>query len=79
MRILDEANDRSMKRVSLYLTPEEARSLLLQLEKLLATPKIHHIHSTDEGLQREITVAVYTRLNLQEFDERSRKLIERDL
>ena len=78
MRILDNANVRPIKQITLYLTMDEAKSLYNQLDKLISKPKIHHIHFEDESFEREITVAIYTDSNISEFDERSRRLIEKD-
>ena len=78
MRILDNANVRPIKQITLYLTMDEAKSLYNQLDKLISKPKIHHIHVEDESFEREITVAIYTDSNISEFDERSRRLIEKD-
>jgi hypothetical protein len=78
MRILDEDNDRSLKRITLFLTADEANSLYNQLGKLLSKPKTHHLHVEDENFEREITLAIYSASDLLKFDERSRKLIEKD-
>lgn len=78
MRILDETSDRALKRVSLFLTPEEAKSVAGQLEGLISKPGLHHIHIEDEGFEREITIAIYTQSNISKFDRRSRLLIEDD-
>ncbi len=78
MRILSEINDQPIKRVTLYLTTDEAVSMLKQLEDLITKPKRHHIHVEDKNFEREITIAIYTEMNLSTFDERSRKLIEKN-
>jgi hypothetical protein len=66
--------------VTLYLTPDEARQLAAYLEQLADDPVgLHHSHLEEvEGnkVTREITVAVYVDENLNQFDERSRRLIE---
>jgi hypothetical protein len=78
MRILNEVTDQPIKRVALYLTIDEAKSLLTQLDGLISKPKRHHIHVEDASNEREITVAIYSGSNLSQFDERSRRLIEKD-
>jgi len=78
MKILNEINDSPIKHVTLFLTPDEAKSLIKQIGDLLAKPKLHHVHIEDEDFEREITVVVYTPSNISTFDERSRKLIEKD-
>ena len=82
MRILD-ANDpsgRPLAEVAIYLTPDEALQLASKLELLADDPVgLHHLHVEDvegETVVREITVAVYVEENLDQFDERSRRLIE---
>lgn len=79
MRILDETNDRSLKGVSLFLTPEEAESMLAQLGALVSRTRRHHVHIEDEDSEREITIAIYTESNVSQFDRRSRLLIEEDV
>lgn len=78
MRILDEDTNSAIKRVSLFLTREEAESLRKQLDTLIAKPKNHHVHVEDESFEREITIAMYSKGDVSQFDERSRRLIEKD-
>ncbi len=75
MRIYDDESKRILSSVTLYLTPGEARELAGAAEDLAANPEHHHHHVSDETCQLEITVAVYTRTNLNQFDEESRKLL----
>lgn len=74
MRILDNETSRPLTNVTLYLTREEALQLEGALQDLLATGE-HHSHLNDAEYVRELTVAVYTSKNLDQFDERSRRLI----
>jgi len=83
MRILDDedpARRRKLDSVCLYLTPDEARQLASYLEELADDPvRWHHAHLEEvEGdkIVREVTAAVYVDENLDQFDERSRRLIE---
>ena len=46
------------------------------LEQLLAEPEQHHAHLNDDEYQREITLTVYQAECLDEYDERSKKLIQ---
>ncbi len=66
--------------VTLYLTPTEARQLVSDLEQVADDPvQWHHAHLEEfEGdrVAREITVAAYTDENIDQFDARSRRLIE---
>lgn len=75
MRILDSETNRAISNISVFLTPREAREMIGYLEQLLEDPHMHHTHLNDEDYEREITLAVYTDKNLNEFDERSRNLI----
>ena len=75
MRILDVDSDRAISNVCIYLTPSEATEMLGNLERLIGSPVTHHVHLNDQDYEREVTVAVYTGDNLNEFDERSRRLI----
>jgi hypothetical protein len=75
MRILDIDSNRALTNVCIYLTPSEAKEMLGYLEQLVNEPDSQHIHQNDRDYEREITVAVYTDDNLNQFDERSRRLI----
>lgn len=78
MRILDNETNRAISNISVFLTPEEAREMIGYLEQLLEDPQLHHAHLNDEKYEREITLAVYSEKNMNEFDDRSRKLILED-
>ena len=78
MRILDSDHDRALKHITLFLTPEEAKSLHEQLDNLIANPQPHRIHVEDNSFTKETTIAIYETPNLFHFDERSRRLIEND-
>ncbi|MBI2743648.1 MAG: hypothetical protein HYX48_07000 [Chlamydiales bacterium] len=77
MRIYDLNSEKKFDKVTLYLTPEEARELKDSLELLLNNKAHHHEHIPDResDFKREITVCIYTEDNLSSFDERSRRLI----
>jgi uncharacterized protein YwlG (UPF0340 family) len=90
VRVLDEANDRWLDSVTLYLTPDEGGQLAAYLEQLAEDPVgLHHAHldeTEDIGVNakgvtigrvvREITVAVYVDENMDAFGERFRRSIE---
>lgn len=83
MRILDDSSGRALKSVTIYLTPAEAVALAGYCEQLAEDPvKWHHSHLDEyaaerrEDAFREITIAVYVDENLDQFDARSRRLIE---
>jgi len=79
MRIYNYDIDKSFKEIFIYLTPNEIEELISKLNWLLENPKDHHEHLIELGendeISREITVAIYTNDNINEFDERSKKLI----
>jgi len=87
---LDPSLYRALSSVTLYLTPDEASHLAASLEALVDDPvESHHLHLTESDdigvnadgvtigrVVREVTVAVYVDENLNQFDVRSRRLIE---
>jgi hypothetical protein len=56
MRILDRDEDKSVERVSLFLTESEARQIHGYLEDMLAGGDEHHAHIYDEEYQREVVL-----------------------
>lgn len=77
MRIYSDDSDKTLLRVTFYLTFEEAKEVKDSLEGLL-NKNHHHAHIPDEDFKREITVCVYRESNLSSFDERSKKFILED-
>ena len=81
MRIYNEDTDKKVNKVILYLTPDEAQELKDSLELIINNnEKRHHEHIPDreDDFKREITVCIYRKDNLSNFDERSKKLILND-
>lgn len=81
MRIYNADLDQKMKKVVLYLTPEEAQEMKDSLELMINdNEKHHHEHIPDRegGYKREITICIYKDNNISMFDERSKKLILHD-
>lgn len=78
MRILDQDNNCAVNYVTLYLTLAEAKELRDSLDDLIAKPDINHAHIPSEDYKKEITVTVYGEGGLEQFDERSLKLILED-
>lgn len=62
MRLLDDATDRKLDSVTLYLKRSEARELLSKLSSLIADlspqPGDHH-NIPSEDHQKEITICLY--------------------
>jgi hypothetical protein len=79
MRIYNAETDKKANRVTLYLTPDEAKEMKDALEALLGdSKKHHHEHIPDSDFKKEITICIYREDNLSTFDERSKKLILND-
>ncbi len=79
MKIYDPESKRILKRVNLFLTPDEAAELGYSATDLSDHPDKHHHHVNDPEYKNEITVSVYTDENLSSFDEESRRVLkERD-
>ena len=78
MRMLNVDTDEPVQNACIYLTPSEAQQMLGVLEDIVRSAgneQMKHAHLNDEDYQREVTITVYTEKNLQQFDERSRRLI----
>ena len=78
MRILDEESDKKLDNVSIFLNKEEAVQLRCYLNQLLDNPKLQHSHLSSSDYQKEITICLYDEKNLENFNERSIKLIRED-
>jgi hypothetical protein len=74
MRILNLDTNEKINQATIYLTNSEAKELKDSLDNLLKNNS-HHEHISDDSYQTEITVCIYEKNNLEEFDIRSRKLI----
>ena len=78
MRILDRDSDRALSHVTLYLSKAEAAELRDSIGAVLKDPTKHE-HVPGDGHKKEIAVCVYDSAELKSFDERSRRLIEKDV
>jgi hypothetical protein len=76
MRIYDPKRKQLLERVTLFLTPAEAKELGQAAMDLTQRQKHHHHHIADLEFKREITVAVYTPENVAAFDDESRKILD---
>ena len=76
MRIYDQDSKRTLKNVTLFLTPEEAADLGFSATDLSEHPEKHHHHVSDAEYKIEITVSVYTDENINSFDGESRRVIQ---
>ena len=75
MRIYDDKNDRVLKSVTIYLTPNEGHQLADFTRDLYEHPEHHHAHVSSMDFSSEVTIAVYTRDNLEQFDAKSREML----
>jgi hypothetical protein len=76
MRILNYAEGAPLDNICVYLTSAEATQMIEYLEQLLAEPDQHHFHLNDDEYQREIRLTVYDPAHLNQYDARSKKLIQ---
>lgn len=58
MRIFNSDTDKTLNKVILYLTSEEAQEMKDSLESLLNDKKHDHEHISDMDFRREITVCI---------------------
>lgn len=78
MRILNEISDKSLEKIVLYLTQAEAKELKDSLGQLLDKPSSNHAHISSEDFQKEVTICIYDIKKLNNFNDRSIKLIQND-
>lgn len=79
MRILNEDSNKSMKNTLLLLTVQEASELRDDLERLISQKIFNdHSHINDSDYEHELTIALYNPDNIEEFNERTKKLISHD-
>ena len=76
MHIYDSNNDKTVDNVVLYLTPEEAKELFDDLGRVMKNPCGNHAHVSSSDYQRELTVCVYRKEDIDTFDKRSRQILE---
>ena len=82
MRILHRDTNQVFDDMEIFLTMEEANELIAHLSGLIEQPEYGHVHvfgdEKDGVLYKELTIAIYTEDNLDEFDDQSQKLILED-
>ena len=79
MRILDQDADKSINQITLYLTVLEAQELRDSIDSLLQNETHHYEHISSDDYKKEITMTIYDRLQLDSFDERSKKIVLSDI
>ena len=79
MRIYDETSDRTLERIYLCLTREEAEELRDSLAQMLcARTDATHTHVNDADFSHEITACLYDTASISGFDDRFQKVIRED-
>ena len=78
MKIYDRKNKRTLNSVTLYLTLDEAAELAFDAKDLSENPQKHHSHIADKNYKNEIIISVYTKDNIDQFDEESKRIIGQD-
>ena len=79
MRIYDEISDRTLERIYLCLTREEAEELRDSLtQMLLVRAGATHTHVNDADFSHEITACLYNTASISGFDDRFQKVIRED-
>lgn len=69
MRILDTDNQGPVRRIQLYLTPDEAAELRRALDRLLQDPEgSEHEHVVAEDASRDLSVSIVTAAKLAEAE-----------
>lgn len=80
MRILDVVSSKSLKSVLLYLKIDEAKELYGDLKSLIeANDLYNHCHIDDQDYSHEITMVIYDEKDTHMLDERSQKIILKDI
>ena len=76
MHIYDSHSDKTLEEVILYLTSEEAYELYDGLARIMKQPRGNHVHVNNDDYQRELTVCIYRKEDIETFDEKSRQMLE---
>jgi hypothetical protein len=79
MIIYDRKTKRELDSIDVYLTNDEGEYLCSMLSQLLNNLKLNHLHVNDKDYSKELTIAVYGKDNLSDFDDESKRLIEKDI
>ena len=76
MKIFDKQGDKILHSVTIYLTPSEAHQLGDFAKQLALHPENLHAHVTNSDSSVEVTIAVYTQENINQFDVKSRNILQ---
>ncbi|MBI4871233.1 MAG: hypothetical protein HY814_06660 [Candidatus Riflebacteria bacterium] len=71
MRIYDPLGKQIMSACTVYLTRDEVKELASMASSLAAHSEGHHDHLVGADYMSQLTIAVYTKTNLGEFDPES--------
>lgn len=73
MRMIDDQEKKSLRSVSIYLTPREAGEMWEGLKRLLADPEAYdHFHVYSDDSLREISCSVITERKLADLSRYNR-------
>ena len=78
MKIFHRETNQLFDDIEIFLSVDELHQLKSYVCQLIENPSIHHIHlleDIDKSDSKEITIAIVTNDNINEFDERSREVI----
>ena len=78
MHILDKKKDEKIDHLIIYLTKEEAKETVDSILDLLKSQEKHHVHVSSQDYQKEITYIIYDTQDINNYDERTKKLILED-
>ena len=82
MRMIDLGRNCSVKVQAMYLTPNEARQLVSELNKLLENPEANeHFHVYEEDMSREISCSIITEkklANLKQYNKLEQQVLSED-
>lgn len=76
MFILDEDSDKSVNCITVLLNKNEVQQLLGYAKRLLENPSAsEHYHLSNEDYQKEITLCMYDREEIDRLHPRMKKLV----
>jgi len=78
MRLLDHEGDRSLNRLTIFLTSTEAKELRDSLDELLTNDQVHHEHISSSDFKKELAVTIYDIRSIGSYDSRSQAIILTD-
>ena len=69
MKMIDDQQKRSLRKVSFYVSPREAQEMRDNLDHLLENPESHeHFHVYSDDNSREISCSIVTEFKLKNLE-----------